>query len=257
MHKTTSRDGTTLAFDRIGQGPALVLVVGAFNQRATGAPLADFLAPRFTVFTYDRRGRGDSGDGPAYAVAREVEDLEAVIQAAGGSAAVFGYSSGALLALEAAARGLPITRLALYDAPPADPSAPHPAELSALIAAGRRGDAVEYFQRRLVGIPEPIVSQLRHAPFRPALEALAHTLVYDATILADVTLTADRLARVSAPTLAMAGGAGPPVMRDIADALARGLPAGRAAILEGATHDIVPAVVGPVLEAFLRENPRR
>jgi pimeloyl-ACP methyl ester carboxylesterase len=257
MHKTTSRDGTTLAFDRIGQGPALVLVVGAFNQRATGAPLADFLAPRFTVFTYDRRGRGDSGDGPTYAVAREVEDLEAVIQAAGGSAAVFGYSSGALLALEAAARGLPITRLALYDTPPADPSAPHPAELAALIAAGRRGDAVEYFQRRLVGIPEPIVSQLRHAPFRPALEALAHTLVYDATILADVTLTGDRLARVSAPTLAIAGGAGPPVMRDIADTLERGLPAGRAAILEGATHDIVPAVVGPVLEAFLRENPRR
>jgi pimeloyl-ACP methyl ester carboxylesterase len=251
MHTTTSRDGTRIAFDRIGQGPPLVLVVGAFNQRSTGAPLAAFLAPRFTVFTYDRRGRGDSADGPAYAVEREVEDLAAVIGAAGGSAAVFGYSSGALLALEAAARDLPITRLALYEAPPADASAPHAAELAALIAAGRRGDAVEYFQRRLVGIPEPVVIGLRQAPFRPALEALAHTLVHDATILAQVSLSPERLARVRQPTLAIAGAASPPVMREIAETIARGLPAGRSAILEGATHDIVPALVGPVLEAFL------
>src|SRR5262245_37154312 len=166
--RTTSRAGTTIAFDRTGQGPPLVLVVGAFNDRRTGAALAEILAPRFTVLGYDRRGRGDSGDGAAYEVEREIEDLEAVIQAAGGSAAVFGYSSGAGLALRTAARGPAIARLALYELPPAQP-ARHAAELASLVAAGRRGDAVEHFQRRIVGIPEDVVAELRRAPFRPAL----------------------------------------------------------------------------------------
>src|SRR5215831_12636189 len=160
MHETTSRDGTTIAFDRTGEGPPVILVVGAFNTRSTGAPLAAFLAPRFTVLSYDRRGRGASGDAAGYAVEREVEDLEALIEAAGGSASVFGYSSGAVLALAAAARGLPIAKLALYELPPAQ-APEHAAELASLVAAGRRGDAVEYFQARVVGIPEPVVAQLR------------------------------------------------------------------------------------------------
>src|SRR5438270_1985362 len=194
MTKVLSKDGTDIAFEQFGEGKPLNLVVGAFNGRSTGAPLAAQLAPHFSVFIYDRRGRGESGDRAPYAVEREIEDLAALIAEAGGAAAVFGYSSGANLALQAAASGLPITRLALYEAPylvdvdngqkaGAGPS--HAAQLSALIAAGRRGDAVEYFQKQMVGIPEEVVVQLRHAPFRPALEAMAHTLVYDATILGD------------------------------------------------------------------------
>jgi pimeloyl-ACP methyl ester carboxylesterase len=251
-HETTSADGTTLAFDRVGQGPPLILVVGAFNDRTTGAPLAAFLAPRFTVFTYDRRGRGGSGDtapSAPYTIDREVEDLAAMIRAAGGSASVFGFSSGAMLALTAAARGLAITRLALYDLPPGQ-SPEHAAALADLVAAGRRGDAVEYFQRRVVGIPEPVVAQLRHAPFRPGLEAMAHTLVHDATIMAQPGHAAALAARVAPPTLAIAGGASPPFMRETAEALAGALPAGRSLTLAGAAHDLVPAVLGPVLERF-------
>ncbi|MGK3962664.1 alpha/beta fold hydrolase [Sorangium sp. So ce118] len=184
-----------------------------------------------------------------YAIDREVEDLDAVIQAAGGAAAVFGYSSGALLALAAAARGLAITRLALYETPPVQP-AEHAQALASLVAAGRRGDAVEYFQRRIVGIPGEVVVQLRHAPFRPALEAMAHTLVYDAAIVGDGRITA-ALAEVRQPALAIAGGAGAPVMRQVAETLAAQLPGGRAATIEGATHDIAPALLAPVLDRFL------
>ena len=251
--KTASQDGTGIAFEQTGQGPPVVLVMGAFNDRRTGAPLAAVLAPRFTVFSYDRRGRGDSEDAAAYAVEREIEDLAAMIGVAGGSAAVFGYSSGAVLALRAAAQRVAMTKLALYDAPPAQ-SPEHPARLASLIAAGRRGEAVEYFQQNLVGIPAEVVAQLRHAPFRPALEAMAHTLVYEAEIMAYdhvLGVSAGRLASASQPTLVIAGGAGAPIMREVAEALARALPQGRAVTLAGATHDLDPARLGPVLERFL------
>jgi len=249
--KTThSKDGTPVAFDQVGDGPPVILALGAFNDRRTGAPLAAFLARRFTVLSYDRRGRGGSGDAPAYDVEREIEDLDAVVRAAGGEAAVVGYSSGAMLALRAGASGLPITRLALYEAPPAQP-AEHAVALASLIAAGRRGDAVEYFQRRVVGIPEPVVVQLRHAPFRLALETMAHTLVYDAAIVAYDGLLPAFAAHVRQPVLAIAGSASPPVMRDVAERLGRSLPAGRSLTLEGATHDIDPALLGPVLLGFL------
>src|SRR5262245_25674056 len=187
MSIANSSDGTKIAYDKVGDGPALVLVDGALCRRDFGpsTPLAKELADRFTVFTYDRRGRGDSGDTPPYAVERELEDLDALIRQAGGTAAVLGFSSGAALALQGAARGLAISHLALYDLPlasePPPGAAQHASEVAALVHAGRRGEAVEYFQRRVVGIPEPVIAQLRGAPFRPALEAMAHTLVYDLT----------------------------------------------------------------------------
>src|SRR6266568_4803154 len=188
LHVRTARsnDGTRIAFEGTGDGPPLILVVGAFNDRHTGEPLGRFLEPHFSVFNYDRRGRGASGDTLPYAVDREIDDLAALIAEAGGSAAVFGYSSGAILALKAAARGVGITRLVLYEPPFRDaPShVDHAAQLARLIAAGQRGDAVEYFQR-LVGIPDEIIIQMRNAPFRPALEAMAPTLVYELTIIGD------------------------------------------------------------------------
>src|SRR5512144_482143 len=147
MRTVTSKDGTRIAFDQSGEGPALILVVGAFNDRATGAPLAQSLERHFTVFNYDRRGRGDSGDRAPYAIEREIEDLDALIAQAGGPACIFGYSSGAILALRAAAHGLSISRIAFYEPPPTGGRAADIApQLAELIAAGRRGDAVELFQ---------------------------------------------------------------------------------------------------------------
>ena len=244
----------TIAFDRLGEGSPVILVVGAFNTRSTGAPLAAALAKKHTVINYDRRGRGESGDSAPYAVEREIEDLETLVQRVGGAAAVFGFSSGAALALAAAAHGLSITRLALFDLPlhvdrPPNP-VDHAAALDELVRAGRRGDAVEYFQRRMVGIPEPIVVQMRNAPFRPALEAMAHTLVYEATILGDGQLNLDQARAVRAPTLAIAAGAAPPFMRETAEMVARTVPDGRALVLEGATHDLVPEVLAPPLLDF-------
>lgn len=249
MATVTSKDGTRIAFDRSGNGPAIILVVGAFNDRATGAALAQFLEPHFTVFNYDRRGRGDSGDTSPYAVEREVEDLEALITQAGGSAFAFGYSSGAILALRAAALGLSIPRLALYEPPPTGGKAGTLApQISELVSAGRRGDAVELFQTDAVGIPAAVVAQMRNAPFRPGLEKIAQTLAYDSTIMGP--LPAGLAASVRVPTLVIDGEQSPPVMRQAAQSLAEALPNGQYRTLTGQGHDIVPAVLGPVLEQF-------
>ena len=256
-----SADGTLIAFDRLGSGPPLILVVGAFNIRAATAPLADALQEAFTVLNYDRRGRGDSGDTPPYAVELEMDDLDALITEAGGAAAVFGYSSGANLALQAAARGLAITELALYEPPFLIDGTSHtrpPADLverlTELIAAGRRGDAVELYQTKAVGIPSEIVAQLRHAPFRPALEELAHTLVYEAMIIGDLSLPTNLLASIQTPALVIEGEKSPPVMRTAARAVADTLPNGRLCTLAGETHNISPGPTAAVLKELL--SPR-
>ena len=249
MGTVTSEDGTRIAFDQSGEGPPIILVVGAFNDRATGAPLARFLEQYFTVFNYDRRGRGESGDTGPYAIEREIEDLDALIAQAGGSACVFGYSSGATLALRAAAYGLNISRIALYEPPPTGAKAGQLApQLTELITTGRRGNAVELFQTEAVGIPAAIVAQMRNAPFRPALEKMAHTLVYESIILE--SLPTGLLASIRVPTLVIDGEESPEVMRHAAQSLAESLPDGRYRTLKGQGHDIVPDVVGPALEAF-------
>jgi pimeloyl-ACP methyl ester carboxylesterase len=251
VRKLISKDGTTIAFDKAGEGPAIILVVGAFNDRATGAPLPRFLERHFTVFNYDRRGRGGSGDTGPYAIEREIEDLDTLIAQAGGSACVFGYSSGATLALRAAAHGLDISHLALYEPPPTGAKAGQLApQLAELIAAGRRGDAVELFQTEAIGIPAAIVAQMRNAPFRPALEKMAHTLVYESIILR--SLPTGLLASIRVPTLVIDGEESPEVMRHAAQSMAEVLPDGRYRTLKGQGHDIVPAVVGPVLEEFFK-----
>ncbi len=263
MEVVLSADGTRIAFDRLGSGPPLILVVGACNTRATTAPLADALEDVFTVLNYDRRGRGDSGDTLPYAVEREMDDLHALITEAGGAAAVFGYSSGANLALQASAHGLAITELALYEPPffvdgesHARPPADLVERLTELVAADRRGDAVELFQTKVAGIPLEIVAQLRHAPFRPALEEIAHTLVYEAMILGDLNLPTRLLASVPIPAVVIEGENSPPVLRAAARAVADGLPDGRLCTLAGETHDISPGPTAAVLKEFLSRVDR-
>src|SRR5215207_3012939 len=255
MNRVTSSDGTTIAFDRLGEGPPVILVCGGSTDRSANAPLAALLARHFTVLNYDRRGRGDSGDTPPYAVEREVEDLEALINEAGGAALVYGTSSGAALALEAAASGLPITKLALWEPPFFLEGRPRPPADTAttfteLVSTGRRGDAVEYFMRQVVGLPPEFVAGARNAPFWASQEALAHTLSYDATIMGDYSLPVERAAAVTAPTLVMAGGASSPFMRETAQALADVIPDAQTRTLDDQEHNVDPGVLAPVLEEF-------
>ena len=263
MKRVRSKDGTFIAFDRVGDGPALILVDGALCYRASGpmGPLAALLAPHFTVFTYDRRGRGDSGDTTPYAIEREIEDLDALIEEAGGSAFVYGISSGAALALEAATRGLAIRKLALYEAPfivdDSRPPIPNDflARLEELNASGRRGDAVRLFMK-LVGVPAVFIALMRFMPAWSKLTAVAPTLVYDITILEDnqrgQPLSATRWASVTAPTFVVDGGKSPAWMQTGTRALATALSHAQHRTLDGQTHMVSPKVLAPVLVEFFR-----
>jgi pimeloyl-ACP methyl ester carboxylesterase len=255
MNTVTSNDGTTIAFDLMGEGPPVILVCGGSVDRMANAPLAQLLAPGFTVLNYDRRGRGDSGDTLPYAVEREVEDIDALVVEAGGSAFLFGTSSGAALALEATASGLPITKLALWEPPfvldeSRRPPADQVAQYDKMIAEGRRGDAAEYFMTKVVGMPPEFAADARTQPWWPAQEAIAHTLAYDATIMGDYSLPTERAASVKVPTIVIAGGHDFPWMRETAQALADALPDGRARTLEGQGHNVDPAVLAPALKEF-------
>ncbi|MGC5009187.1 alpha/beta fold hydrolase [Streptosporangium sp. DT93] len=289
MATATSRDGTRIGFERVGEGPTLVLVDAAGGFRGFGpmGPLAEHLADRFTVVTYDRRGRGESGDTPPYAVEREVEDLAAVIGATGGPAFVHGFSSGAALALLGAAAGLPIAMLSLLEPPvtldrpagedearadtprgdaPEDDGARHEgpegnapgdgsredgdlaAEIDALVAAGRRADAVEHFHRS-IGVPAEIVAGLRQAPFFPALEGIAHTLAYDSRMTSAVS--AATLRSVAVPALVINSSSSDDRLRGWAADVAAVLPRGRHLTLPGEWHGVSEKVLAPALAGFL------
>jgi pimeloyl-ACP methyl ester carboxylesterase len=253
-----SADGTRIAIDRFGQGPPLVLVVGAFWDRSTPRALAAKLAPEFTVFSYDRRGRGDSGDTALYAVDREIEDLRAVIGVAGGSAFVYGHSSGAVLALEATARGLPVTKLAVYEPPYIiEGTRARPATLatrvSELLASGRRSEAAELFLIEGPGLPPEVLATMKAGPTWSRFEAIAHTLPYDLAICGDQVVPAGRLATIGVATLALSGGDSPRWAGEAVDAVARAIPGSERRVLDGQTHGVSDDVLGPVLgEFFLR-----
>src|SRR5438270_3255979 len=225
MKQVISKDGTAIAFDRSGQGPAIILVGGAFQHRAIDpktAQLAALLAQHFTVFHYDRRGRGDSSDTQPYAVQREVEDLDALIKEAGGSAFVFGMSSGAALAIVAVACGLAITKLALYEPPfnSGDDTARQASEnytrqLTALLTQGRRGDAVALAMTTW-GAPAEAIAGMRQTPIWPLFEAVAPTLAYDNAIMGNGSVPTQRLASIAVPTLVIDGGASPAFMHNAA-----------------------------------------
>ena len=256
-----SADGTPIAFDRTGSGPALILVDGALCYRASGPMkgLAEELQDRFTVYTYDRRGRGESGDTEPYAVEREVEDLRALVEAAGGSAHVYGISSGAVLALEAASRGVEIDRLALYEAPffvdDSRPPAPddYVPRLNELLAADRRTEAVKHFMR-LIGLPGILIAVMPLMPAFSKTKAVAHTLPYDAAVMGDTQkgrpLPADRWAGATMPTLAMVGGKSPAWMQHAMRQLADVLPSARHRVLEGQTHVVKAKALAPALTEF-------
>jgi pimeloyl-ACP methyl ester carboxylesterase len=261
MPVVISRDGTRIAYDKVGRGPALVTIDGALcsQMMGPGNSLAPFLSTDLTVFTYDRRGRGDSTDTAPYAVDREIEDLDAVIAEAGGSAYVFALSSGAALALEAAARGSAITKLALYEAPfiVDDSRAPVPDDIvlqfEKLLADDRRGDAVRLFMRQ-VGAPRLIISLMRLLPVWPKLKAIAHTLPYDMTIMAGrqsgKPLAADSWTAVTMPTLVLVGAKSPAWFHNSMKALALALPNARLDVADRQTHMVKPKVLAPQLTRF-------
>jgi pimeloyl-ACP methyl ester carboxylesterase len=261
----TSRDGTRIAYESTGSGDALVLVDGALCHRASGPnrALAAALADRFTVYTYDRRGRGESGDTAPYAVEREIEDLEAVIEAAGSSAHVYGISSGGVLALEAALRLPQVRRLALYEPPFVvdDTRKPIPAgfavRLEQLAATGRRAEAVRYFMSDGVGVPAIFVALMRLMPAWSRLKAVAHTLSYDAALLGPETgdgtpLPVERWAGLDVPTVVIGGGKSPQWMRNAVASLA-GTIGAEHRVLEGQTHLVKPQALAPVLADFYAE----
>lgn len=265
MNKVISKDGTEIAYETKGSGPAVILVDGAICYRSFGpmTHLAELLAPHFTVTTYDRRGRGESSDSKPYALEREVEDLDALIRKAGGSAFVYGISSGACLALEAALRlGDKIRKLAIYEPPYNSDEAALPEwkeyrkKLAELLAAGRRGDAVVLFMQ-FVGTPADQIGGMRQAPMWPMFEAVAPTLAYDAAAIGeDRTVPAKRAAHVTVPTLVMDGGANlafMPFMHATATTLAKAIPHAQHHTLEGQTHDVKSEVLAPVLVEFFKQ----
>jgi pimeloyl-ACP methyl ester carboxylesterase len=258
MGKVKSNDGTLIAYDRYGQGPPVILVGGALTSAQRSFPafveLATEMSSDFTIYTYDRRGRGDSCDSAPYAVDREIEDLEALIDEAGGAAAVHGLSSGAVLAVEATARGAAITKLTLFE-PPVARDEPNPSAVavrSELLAVGRRREVVEQFLTG-IGLPPEAIAGLRQSPEWPRLETVAHTLAYDDAITSDPTLWIKRAHSVRVPTLIIDSDASPAHLRDAAQAASSALPNARRHTVAGSFHDVPAKILAPVIAEFFRE----
>ena len=258
METTKSADGTVIAYDRTGDGPPLIVAVGAFCDRRSFVPPAG-LTGRFTVYTYDRRGRGDSGDTPPYSADLEVADLAAVVAAASSGVAssevyAFGHSSGGALVLRAAAHGVPLTAVASYEAPFVIPGtrkvAQDPADrIREMVAAGRRGDAVRYWMTSVVAAPPQVLTMMEGSPAWPALEALAHTLPYDIALTGDQGVPAS-LAAIAMPVLVLGGGTSPDWFHRTVTETAAVIPGARLVMMEGYDHGVPPEVIAPVLTEF-------
>lgn len=255
MEYISSHDGTAIALEATGDGAALIVIAGALCDRRANYAIAEALAPHFTVYNYDRRGRGDSGNSHSYSVEREVQDLKVLLRRAGGEAFVLGFSSGAALALEAALHGLPFRRVALWEPPYADgPEMVRPngyvEQLADLLARGARGDAVEYFLTVSAGVPKEMVSGMRSSPMWSGMEELAHTLRYDALVMGDGSVPRDRVSELDVETLAASGGDSPAWIRETAAAIAAAAPRGRAETIQGQDHDVEAAALAPVVREF-------
>lgn len=264
MQSLTSKDGTQIAYERTGNGLAVILVNGALSSRADHTELAQLLSQHFTVYNYDRRGRGDSGDNKPYKVEREVEDIEALIDTAGGTACVYGISSGACLALEAAAAlGDKVKKLAMYEAPyddaegTAEKTKAFLKKLDNLISKNQNSDAVEFFLK-YAGTPDEALAEMKVSPAWRQMEAMAPTLVYDSAVLGDDrSVPMERAADVKATTLVMDGGASSetaPFVRATADKLAKTIPNAQRRTIEGQRHDVDSKVLAPILIEFFTRN---
>jgi pimeloyl-ACP methyl ester carboxylesterase len=254
MELIESADGTRIALDRSGSGPPLVIVLGAFSDRSTSRPLAALLAPSYTVYEYDRRGRGDSGNGLPFSIEGEVQDLAAVVASTGQPSFVYGHSSGGALALEAAARGVEMRRLAVYEPPYTGDHHPGPQfgeHLDRLVAAGRRDQAAEQWLA-VTGTPRSIIESIKSGPGWTQREALAHTLSQELRLVNDGHVPVERLKRIAIPVLAIAGAASPPWAASTTATLAGALPHASERIVDGQKHIPADPVVAQILESFFR-----
>jgi len=268
MHTVTSKDGSRIAYDRLGSGPTVILVGGALGYRKFGKmqELAKLLAERCTVINYDRRGRGDSTEAGPFAGEREIEDIAALIQAEGASASLWGWSSGGALALQAAGAGIGVERVSVYEVPfMVTPGAERPTpdygpRLDALVAAGDRSGAVTHFMRNAMGIPAPFVALMRLMPMWKGLKATAHTLPYDWAALGEhrmygAPLDPAEWAAVTVPTLVVYGAKSPAVLQEGSRALAEVLPNAEVRELEGISHNVSMKALAPVVaDFFARER---
>jgi pimeloyl-ACP methyl ester carboxylesterase len=257
MDHVLSPDGTRIAYERLGSGPAVLIAGAGPTDRRSEAPVAALLAERFTVYNYDRRGRGDSGDTQPYAPDREFEDMAAVIAQAGGSVMCYGTSGGAIIALQAAARGLAISKLAAWEPPYLVPGA-RPAipgdyreRQWALREQGRGGEMLELFFSQAVGLPPDMVAGMKAAPFWEAMAAGAGCLAYDAEMIGDFSMPQEQLKSVTIPTLVV-DGTTMPWISAACQVLADVLPNVRRATLDGQPHNVDPAAIAPVLTDFFR-----
>lgn len=261
MEMVNSKDGTAIAYDKYGSGPAVIVVSGAFISRSHefNAQLNDALKTHFTVFNYDRRGRGDSGDTKPYSIEREIEDIAALIKVAGGIAHVFGTSSGAALALKAAASGLNIRKLALYEPPfmlnPADrPPADHEAQLNRFVDAGQRVEATKYFMTKVMRMPAIVPLVMRFTPHWARSVAVAHTLPYDAAIMGDFSFPDNLVASIKIPILSIGGAKSPLSLRSSVQTVADTAPHGELRFLEGQAHYASVKVLAPALIKFFGDS---
>jgi uncharacterized protein YndB with AHSA1/START domain/pimeloyl-ACP methyl ester carboxylesterase len=254
-----SADGTPLVYEKLGSGPPVILVGGAMVTRELAAhtELAAALSAQFTVFNYDRRGRGDSGDTAPYAVEREIEDLRALLEAASGQAAVYAMSSGAILALRAAVYGLPITRLALWEPPfvvdPADrrPPADSQAVVARLIARNKPGAAASYFMTKIFGMPAFVPWLMRLTPYWKRAVGVARSLPYDLAVTGDYAIP-EGVAGLGVPTLVLHGDHTQPLLVHGAQGLARTLPGAVLKVLPGVNHQVKTSDLAPVVANFLK-----
>lgn len=250
-----SADGTPITFDRVGSGPPVVVIGGGLNAKLMFAGLVEFLSADFTVLNYDRRGRGQSGDGDhdKYTVDLEIQDLQAVMDAAGETCHVFTNCTGGMLAVLAAAQGVPMRKLAMYEPPYNSPKVPddYMDRLRALVAADRRTEAVMLFQRESVGFPDEVIAKFRQHPIWPIFESVAPTLIYDCTLGIDHgDIPYELLPKVTVPTFVIDGGASPPWIHEACEALARGVPDGRHHRVPDEGHVLNQEVTAPLVREF-------
>jgi pimeloyl-ACP methyl ester carboxylesterase len=252
-----SRDGTKIAFDKVGKGPALVIVSGALSQRDGAKPLASTLQDRFTVYTYDRRGRGDSGDTKPYAVDRELEDLAAIIEKAGSKTYVYGVSSGAALALQGAAKLGPekVAKLAIYEPPYGQDERAFNEQkdrINQLVQAGKPGDAAEFFFSA-IGTPPQVLADMKRSPKWEGMAKIDFTLAYDYAVLGNGAVP-DTIQRITIPTLVLTGEKSMDFMRPTADRIAELMPNAQRKTVQGQTHQAAPEAVAPLLAEFFRTD---